>query len=143
MRRRLLLHEMLERRNLLAADLSVELDGDTSFVPGEPSSLIVRVTNPSSEAVEATVSTNAGDALDDIAWSRKTEIQKQVSASDLSQLGPKFDVSDDWPTISPHSKSIGDLNGDGIDDLIVMKRASFGSVTFRRVHRPWATGSTR
>ena len=118
--------EWLESRRLLAGDLMVELDGLSSLTPGETTSYVVRVTNPNSEPVEATVSANAADFLQDVSWTRETAVQSVVSPTQLSVSGLEMDIPGAENSLSPLSRGIGDINNDGIDDMLLVRQAKPG-----------------
>ena len=109
--------ELLEARQLLAADLVVEPQAIGGVSPGEEVTYQVRVTNRGpDDAVRVTFRDPVSEILDDATWSRTADF-----VMDLNKVDGKdgFTIRRNGPDSSVVSSGAGDLNGDGWDDVVI------------------------
>ena len=114
--------EMLERRTLLAADLKVEVDAALAAVnPGDRLEYVVHISNLGPDDAEnAQLTTNATTILEDVSWTREDSFLPDFDAADLAGLdGLTIEGAAPQQQLGQLATSVGDFNGDGVDDLLV------------------------
>ena len=125
--------ESLETRRLLAIDLSVELEAIPEVVvAGEPTSYAFRVSNTGDETATCVVIEHQPRGLEAPTWTQQFEYPKVM---DLDRLdGTNGFTIGHGPEV--YTQIAGDVNGDGIDDLLVNEFSRDGgtvSIVFGRI----------
>lgn len=129
--------EPLERRRLLAANLSIEIDDYTLERPGDSVTRTIRVFNNGDEpARNALIRSSLSSQLDQAVWTRTTSKAKLLSPSDpITPDAADYVVRGDLGNLrwaSADIVPIGDVNADGFTDF-GMSQPTRGSSTLFRV----------
>lgn len=124
--------QSLEARRLLTVDLLVELDAAEPASAGEEVTRVVRVfNNGSDDALDAMVTSELTNELVDPVWTAEAGFA-QIVDQQLNRFDADL-VFEGWTAAQQLGRGvqpIGDINGDGVQDLAVSKdRILFGSET--------------
>lgn len=123
--------ETLESRRLLAVDLLVEHDPFTGGKPNEEVTRVVRVHNIGDEAaVGAFVRSSLTKELIDPIWERSIDTAKFVVDPAAGRL-PDFTISQTGTASVVGVQAVGDINGDGSDDVLFHRTAPWQNSSWR------------
>lgn len=112
--------EDLERRQLLTADLSIEVTPPAEFIPGEPAVVEIVVLNTGSTSQEANIASLTGDVLEQISWTQSSQLKTDFDSADAADgFGMTISRASNVSGFGNHVSSVGDINHDGIDDAMI------------------------
>lgn len=109
--------ESLELRQMLAADIGIQLLAPFELIPGEPASYAVKVTNQGSDKANSAVTIQTTEHLEDVMWTRETTIGSDLLASDKGN------------PIHREGVELGDIDGDGFGDVYFNEAVYFGTAS--------------